>query len=267
MQDIRLATRQQGLVRFEINGATYGSGGIGRAHTDIVSWQHSEIEDAAKKSYSPHDFPYMQLSLTFFLVSLAVFVKTTPVNIRRTCNQMNPLLDGDRDEGAFAANARFGVRKFRTGAWRELCRRAKSRKVCDEDAVSTSTRKHVFGSWREQDPSVISDTTEGSVSDAVEYELAKEGPEVDAASPSFAENSPKEADTQKSLGVRSLVSLSFPEKSSAEVEMPTFTEGAPTEADKQKSLGVRSWFCKVRKLLPSRKIGKPGTDSSTVVEM
>ena len=230
MQDIRLATRQQGLVRFEINGATYGSGGIGRTHTDIISWQHSEIADAAKKSYSPHDFPYMQLSLTFFLVSLAVFVKTTPVNIRRTCNQINPLLDGDHNEGAFAAKGRFGVRKFTTAVLQKLHRRAKSKKTCDEDASSTSTRKYVFGSWREQSPSVISDTMEGSVSDAVEYELAKEGPEMEAASPSFSEKSPEEADTQKSLG-------------------------------------VRSWFCKVRKLLPSRKIGKPGTDSSTVVEM
>jgi hypothetical protein len=92
MDDVKLAARQQGLVAFELFGATYGSGGIGRSAANP--------SDEAKKLYSTQlkvdqatataehalsssagsfleKFPYyLQLSVAFFLASLFVFIKT-----------------------------------------------------------------------------------------------------------------------------------------------------------------------------------------------
>ncbi len=91
MDDVKLAARQQGLLAFELYGATYGSGGIGRNATDPsdVAKAHfttqlkvdqvtAMTEHALATSTGSYfeKFPYFfEVSIAFFLASLFVFIK------------------------------------------------------------------------------------------------------------------------------------------------------------------------------------------------
>jgi len=91
MDDVKLAVRQQGLVAFELFGATYGSGGIGRNITnpsDVAKEHYSaqlkvdQVTAMAEHALSSstglylEKFPYyLEVSVAFFLASLFVFIK------------------------------------------------------------------------------------------------------------------------------------------------------------------------------------------------
>jgi len=132
MEDVKLAVRQQGLVAFELYGATYGSGGIGRESIDFSVLAQSYITTqlqtdvltvktehalAANSASFFGTFEFLALSMLFFVVSLCLFVHSLVSYHRIETVKGRPLLDLlsnlsshvsshnlSRDEASYAEN-------------------------------------------------------------------------------------------------------------------------------------------------------------------
>jgi hypothetical protein len=111
IDDVKLAVRQQGLVAFEIFGATYGSGGIGRNDTDLVDVANSyfttqlktvqatvKVEHALASSSSASFFGtygFLGLSVLFFCSSFFTFIRTLVSSHHKKSDKARPLLDSN----------------------------------------------------------------------------------------------------------------------------------------------------------------------------
>jgi hypothetical protein len=108
MEDVKLAARQQGLVAFELYGATYGSGGIGRESTNFSllaqSYFTTQLQTDVLTVKTEHalatnsasffgTFEFLALSVLFFVVSLCLFVHSLVSYRRIETEKGTPLLD------------------------------------------------------------------------------------------------------------------------------------------------------------------------------
>jgi hypothetical protein len=108
MEDVKLAVRQQGLVAFELYGATYGSGGIGRESTNFSvlaqSYITTQLQTDVLTVKTEHalatnsasffgTFEFLALSMLFFVVSLCLFVHSLVLHHRIETEKKRPLLD------------------------------------------------------------------------------------------------------------------------------------------------------------------------------
>jgi hypothetical protein len=108
MEDVKLAARQQGLVAFELYGATYGSGGIGRESTNFSllaqSYFTTQLQTDVLTVKTEHalatnsasffgTFEFLALSALFFVASLCLFVHSLVSYRRIEAEKGTPLLD------------------------------------------------------------------------------------------------------------------------------------------------------------------------------
>jgi hypothetical protein len=111
MDDVKLAVRQQGLVAFEIFGATYGSGGIGRNATDpfdvansyvttqlttdqaTIKAEHALATITSASFFGTYGF--LELSVLFFFASFCLFVRALVPSRHKKSDKARPLLVND----------------------------------------------------------------------------------------------------------------------------------------------------------------------------
>jgi len=88
-RDIDFAAAQNGLVAFEVNGESYGRGGIGREERSSVATKPLMASSREKVPI------YLLLSFAFLLAGLAFFVKATVKNVKQIKKMRKSSFCGD----------------------------------------------------------------------------------------------------------------------------------------------------------------------------
>jgi len=82
-KDIELAAMQKGLVAFELNGGTYGNGGVGRQDRGDTAY-HELVEYDVKpmRTAQQHMSRSLPFSFAFLVIAVAFFLKQTIKNFK-----------------------------------------------------------------------------------------------------------------------------------------------------------------------------------------